>query len=77
MLSRCDLLPQGSDDMVIDICHGRTLHKLAQRPSAPLFLEGYTHDDVECSPDYVPALQRFMSEIFPDLAYETPAGRRV
>ena len=71
------MLVQGSADMVIDICHGRTLHKLARRPSAPLFLEGYTHDDVECSPDYVPALQRFMSEIFPDLVYQRPAEHRL
>ena len=54
---------------MIDVCHGRTLHKLAQRPSAPLFLDGYTHDDVESSPEYLPALQRFMMEIFPELKY--------
>ena len=60
---------QGTADEVIDVCHGRTLHKLAQRASMPLFLEGYTHDDVETSPDYLPALRRFMMEIFPELKY--------
>ena len=55
---------QGTEDEVVDISHGRMLHSLAQRPSQPLFLDGYTHDDLESSNEYVPTLRRFLTEVF-------------
>lgn len=55
---------QGTEDQVVDIRHGRMLHSLARNPSQPLFLEGYTHDDIESSKEYVPTLRRFMTEVF-------------
>lgn len=61
---------QGTADEVVDIRHGRMLHSLARRPSQPLFLQGYTHDNIEASKEYVPTLRRFMTEVFgADLTY--------
>ena len=57
---------QGTSDEVVDVIHGRTLHSLAQRPSQALWLHGHTHDDIESSKEYLPALQRFMTEVFGD-----------
>lgn len=34
---------QGTDDDVIDIVHGKTLHKLAKNAHPPLWAEGFTH----------------------------------
>ena len=55
---------QGTEDQVVHVSHGRMVHSLAQNPSQPLFLEGYTHDDLESSNEYVPTLKRFMTEVF-------------
>ena len=61
---------QGTADEVVDICHGRRLHSLARRPSQPLFLHGFTHDNIEASEEYVPTLRCFMKKVFgADVAY--------
>lgn len=57
---------QGTEDQVVDVSHGRKLHSLAQRPSQALWLEGYTHDDIESSTEYIPSLRRFLTEVFGD-----------
>jgi hypothetical protein len=40
---------QGLQDEVIDVAHGRQLHKLCPRPSEPLWAAGRGHQDLEAS----------------------------
>ena len=46
---QCCVHVQGTDDDVIDIAHGKTLHSLAKRAHPPLWAEGFTHQ-VESAP---------------------------
>ena len=62
----CAYAMQGTEDQVVDVSHGWKLHSLAKRPSQALFLEGHTHDDIESSAEYIPSLQRFLTEVFGD-----------
>mmetsp|Transcript_46875 Transcript_46875/g.119584 ORF Transcript_46875/g.119584 Transcript_46875/m.119584 type:complete len:286 (+) Transcript_46875:487-1344(+) len=53
----------GTEDEVIDITHGHKLHELAPQKAAPLWLEGYNHQNLETSPEYLPHLERFLARI--------------
>jgi hypothetical protein len=54
---------QGSEDEVIDISHGKQLHQLASNTAAPLWLEGYNHQNLEASVEYLPHLRRFLLQV--------------
>ena len=58
------LIIHGTSDMVIDVSHGKKLHLLCRCPSQPLWAAGKGHEDVEAHEQYVPTLQRFMTEVF-------------
>jgi hypothetical protein len=49
---------------VIHVSCGKALAALAKRPSQHLFADGYGHQDLERSPQYLPALRAFVSECF-------------
>lgn len=64
---RCPvLIMHGLEDEVIDVQHGRQLHKLCKRPSEPLWAPRRGHQDLEASPDYIPRLRRFLVECWGD-----------
>ena len=54
---------QGTKDDVVPISAGRALHAAAQRPVAPLWAEGYDHQNVELCPQYLPRLKAFLREV--------------
>lgn len=56
------LVMHGTNDQVVGVLQGRTLHALLQRPVEPLFCTGYTHNNLESSPEYLPRLRRFLAE---------------
>mmetsp|Transcript_14510 Transcript_14510/g.40862 ORF Transcript_14510/g.40862 Transcript_14510/m.40862 type:complete len:279 (-) Transcript_14510:34-870(-) len=53
----------GSEDDVIGIEHGHRLHELCKNPAAPLWLEGYNHQNLELSPMYLPHLREFLARL--------------
>jgi hypothetical protein len=65
---------QGTDDQVVGVFQGRTLHALLQRPAEPLFCTGYTHHNLESSPEYLPRLRRFLAEECFGAEYRAHAG---
>lgn len=59
------LVMHGTSDEVIAVDHGRTLHATACNPFAdPLWAEGYTHQNLSMSPDYVPTLRKFLDHVW-------------
>jgi len=60
------LIMHGTDDDVIDIVHGKTLHKLAKNAHPPLWAEGFTHQDLEMSEGYLPSLKSFLKAVWPE-----------
>uniref|UniRef100_A0A061QKR2 Abhydrolase domain-containing protein fam108c1-like n=1 Tax=Tetraselmis sp. GSL018 TaxID=582737 RepID=A0A061QKR2_9CHLO len=53
----------GTEDEVIAIEHGYKLHSLCKRPWGPLWLEGYNHQNLELSPQYLPHLRSFLAQL--------------
>lgn len=60
------LIMHGTDDDVIAIIHGKTLHALAQNAHEPLWAEGRTHQDLEMADGYLPSLKSFLGSIWPE-----------
>lgn len=56
------LVIHGTDDEVIDISHGISIHEKCQKPVDPLWVEGAGHNDVEIYSQYVERLKRFINE---------------
>lgn len=55
------LVIHGTDDEVIDISHGRTIHQRCPRTVAPLWVDGAGHNDIEIFPQYIERLTRFIN----------------
>lgn len=55
------LVIHGTDDEVIDISHGISIHEKCQKPVDPLWVEGAGHNDVEIYSQYVERLKRFIN----------------
>lgn len=60
------LIMHGTEDDVIDIVHGKTLHSLLQKPYQPLWAEGYTHQDLEMADGYLPSIKGFLRSVWPE-----------
>lgn len=59
------LVMHGTRDEVIAVDHGKTLHATACNAySEPLWAEGYTHQNLSMSPDYIPTLRKFLDHIW-------------
>ena len=48
---------------MINISCGRKLHELVRNPVPPLWAEGYTHQNLEVCPEYVPTLVKFVATV--------------
>jgi pimeloyl-ACP methyl ester carboxylesterase len=57
------LIMHGDEDEVIDISHARLLHKNSANPYPPLFAKGYTHQNLEQCPDFLPTLHTFLRKV--------------
>ena len=57
------LIMHGDKDEVIDISHARLLHKNSANPYPPLFAKGYTHQNLEQCPDFLPTLHTFLRRV--------------
>lgn len=57
------LVMHGTEDEVIHISCGQRLHELSKNKFPPLWAHGYTHQNVEMSPDYLPKLQEFIARV--------------
>jgi hypothetical protein len=55
---------QGTRDEVIGVVHGKTLSSLAKRPFAPLWAEGYGHQNLELCSEYMPKMRAFLTHVF-------------
>ena len=57
------LIIHGTADRVVACSHGRLLHARLPRPAAPLWLEGFGHNDLDGSPAYFERLREFVEEL--------------
>lgn len=57
------LIMHGTKDEVIHISHAYLLHERCGNPYPSLFAEGYTHQNIEQSPDFLPTLHQFLMKI--------------
>jgi hypothetical protein len=55
------LVIHGTDDEVIDISHGLTIHNKCQKAADPLWVEGAGHNDVEIYSQYIERLKNFIN----------------
>ncbi|KAG9511415.1 Alpha/beta hydrolase domain-containing protein 17C, partial [Fragariocoptes setiger] len=55
------LVIHGTEDEVIDISHGRSIHSLCKKPVEPLWVEGAGHNDVELFREFLERLKRFIN----------------
>lgn len=60
------LVLHGTADEVIHVSAGERLAALAPNGVPPLLAEGFDHQNVECSPEYLPRMKEFLSRIFPE-----------
>ena len=69
------LVMHGTDDQVIDVVCGRKLALLVKEGlgGEHLFPEGYTHQNIETSPDYLPTLQKFIEKVAERSEKELPS----
>jgi hypothetical protein len=58
------LCTQGTADEVIHFSCGQKAHELAPVKAKPLWAEGYNHQNLETCPQYIPALNAFLDELF-------------
>lgn len=63
-ISSKTLVIHGTRDVVIDMYHGKELHRLCRNPSEPLWADGKGHEDVELHHQYLPTLNRYLREVF-------------
>lgn len=56
------LVIHGTDDEVIDLSHGISIHEKCKKPVDPLWVEGAGHNDVEIYSQYVERLKRFIND---------------
>mmetsp|Transcript_14060 Transcript_14060/g.39782 ORF Transcript_14060/g.39782 Transcript_14060/m.39782 type:complete len:92 (+) Transcript_14060:780-1055(+) len=57
------LIMHGTADEVIHISNATLLHSLCGNSVSPLWVEGYDHQNLDFSPQYVERLGHFMQEI--------------
>eukprot|EP00210_Caulerpa_lentillifera_P006389 g6103.t1 len=57
------LIMHGSQDEIVDISHGKTLHKLAPNVVDGFFPEQYNHQNLEASPLFFPILTKFVRSV--------------
>lgn len=57
------LIMHGREDEVIDISHGKVLHKLSKNAVDPLWPEHYNHQNLESCPEYFPTLKKFIAHV--------------
>jgi len=69
------LVMHGTSDEVIDVVCGRKLAKLCKEGlgGEHLFPEGYTHQNIEASPEYLPTLQKFIQKVAERSEKELPS----
>eukprot|EP00197_Chlamydomonas_leiostraca_P005147 CAMPEP_0202876228 /NCGR_PEP_ID=MMETSP1391-20130828/28675_1 /ASSEMBLY_ACC=CAM_ASM_000867 /TAXON_ID=1034604 /ORGANISM="Chlamydomonas leiostraca, Strain SAG 11-49" /LENGTH=340 /DNA_ID=CAMNT_0049558033 /DNA_START=86 /DNA_END=1109 /DNA_ORIENTATION=+ len=59
------LVMHGTEDEVIHISCGQKLASLAKNKYPPFWAQGYNHQNLETSPEYLPTLQKFIHHVAP------------
>ena len=54
------LIMHGTRDEIIDIGNAKFLHSLCKHPVSPLWAEGYNHQNLDLSPEYLPKLDKYL-----------------
>lgn len=56
------LVIHGTEDEVIDITHGQTIHSLCPNPVSPLWVQGAGHNDIELYREYLERIRKFINK---------------
>lgn len=56
------LVIHGTEDEVIDITHGQTIHSLCPNPVTPLWVQGAGHNDIELYKEYLERIRKFINK---------------
>ncbi|ESN91989.1 hypothetical protein HELRODRAFT_90190 [Helobdella robusta] len=59
------LVIHGTDDEVINICHGQNIFKQCPKTVDPLWVPGAGHNDIEMYPIYIERLHKFIEQDLP------------